>query len=96
MRDIGGKENVSMKKVIYTDDQEDFGPEGRRLTMQEIVELGIPSPEELASRLEQTVKITVELERHSLDFLKAQAKRRQIPYQRMLRELVKSYAEASA
>jgi predicted DNA binding CopG/RHH family protein len=52
--------------------------------------------EKLAARLEQTVKITVELEARSLQFLKAKAKEHRVPYQRMLRELVKSYAEACA
>jgi predicted DNA binding CopG/RHH family protein len=85
-----------MRKIKYTDDKGDFGPQGQRLTPAEIAALGIPSPEQLADRLEQTVKITVELERNSLEFLKAKAKERRVPYQRMLRELVKSYAEASS
>jgi predicted DNA binding CopG/RHH family protein len=82
-----------MKKIKYTDDRGDFGPPGRRLTPQEISVMRIPSPEALAKGLEQRVKITIELERNSLDFLKVQAKKQKIPYQRMLRELVKSYAE---
>ncbi|MDX2081955.1 MAG: hypothetical protein SFU53_14315 [Terrimicrobiaceae bacterium] len=86
---------MNRKKISYSDDKGEYGGRGRRLTAQEITELGIPSPDELADRLEQTVKITVELERHSLEFLKAKAKERRVPYQRMLRELVKSYAEAA-
>ncbi len=96
MQAIGEKENENMKKISYTDDKGDYGSKGRRLTKEEVAALGIPSPDELAARLEQTVKITVELERHSLDFLKARAKERRVPYQRMLRELVKSYAEAAS
>lgn len=85
-----------MKKINYTDDKGEYGAKGRRLTVREISDLGIPGPDELAARLEQTVKITVELERDSLNFLKAKAKERHVPYQRMLRELVKSYAEAAS
>jgi predicted DNA binding CopG/RHH family protein len=92
----GEKENENMKKINYTDDKGEYGEKGRRLTAREISELGIPSPDELAARLEQTVKITVELERESLNFLKTKAKERRVPYQRMLRELVKSYAEAAS
>jgi predicted DNA binding CopG/RHH family protein len=92
----GGKENENMKKINYTDDKGDYGPQGRSLTVKEITALGIPAPEQLAAQLEQTVKITVELESKSLAFLKAKAKECRVPYQRMLRELVKSYAEAAS
>ena len=85
-----------MKKNRYTNDRGDYGPAGRQLDAAEIAALGIPSAEELAARLERTVKITVELESRSLEFLKTKAKESRVPYQRLLRELVKSYAEAAS
>jgi predicted DNA binding CopG/RHH family protein len=90
------KENRPMRKPTYSDDKGDYGSRGRRLSAAEITALGIPRPEELAARLERTVKVTVELEARSLEFLKTKAKEARVPYQRMLRELVKSYAEAAS
>ena len=96
MRATGEKGNKPKKKNRYTNDRGDYGPTGRQLDAADIVALGIPSAEELAARLEQTVKITVELESRSLEFLKTKAKESRVPYQRLLRELVKSYAEAAS
>ena len=39
------------------------------------------------------VKITLSLSRRSIDFLKREAKKQCVPYQKMIRALVDSYAE---
>ncbi len=71
------------KKIIYTDELLEMG--------ERVVDF-LPPPSELAKR-EETVKITLEVTRESLDFFKKQARRKQIPYQRMLRTLLDAYAK---
>ena len=57
-----------------------------------VVEDFLPSPEALVPR-EENVKVTLSLSRRSVDFFKRAAKRRRVPYQRMIRALVDAYAE---
>ena len=45
---------------------------------------------------EENVKVTLSLSRRSLDFFKREAKKRRVPYQRMIRALVDTYAERQA
>ena len=52
----------------------------------------LPSPADLVTR-EDNVKVTLSLSRRSLDFFKREAKKRRVPYQRMIRALVDTYAE---
>jgi predicted DNA binding CopG/RHH family protein len=40
------------------------------------------------------VKVTLSLSRRSLDFFKREARKRRVPYQRMIRALVWEYATA--
>jgi hypothetical protein len=42
------------------------------------------------------VKVTLSLSRRSLDFFKREAKKRHVPYQRIIRALVDTYAERQA
>jgi hypothetical protein len=60
-----------------------------------VVEDFLPSPADLAPR-EDNVKVTLSLSRRSLDFFKREAKKRHVPYQRMIRALVDIYAERRA
>jgi predicted DNA binding CopG/RHH family protein len=55
----------------------------------------LPTPSDLVPR-EDNVKVTLSLSRRSLDFFKREAKRRRVPYQRMIRALVDTYAERQA
>jgi predicted DNA binding CopG/RHH family protein len=55
----------------------------------------LPAPDDLVSR-EDNVKVTLSLSRRSLDFFKREAKKRRVPYQRMIRALVDTYAERQA
>ena len=52
----------------------------------------LPAPADLVPR-DDNVKVTLSLSRRSLDFFKREAKKRHVPYQRMIRALVDSYAE---
>ena len=55
----------------------------------------LPAPADLVPR-DDNVKVTLSLSRRSLDFFKREAKKRHVPYQRMIRALVDSYAERQA
>jgi predicted DNA binding CopG/RHH family protein len=57
-----------------------------------MVEDFLPPPADLVPR-EDNVKVTLSLSRRSLDFFKREAKKRHVPYQRMIRALVDAYAE---
>jgi len=85
---IGGKANASMssRTVKYT-----AGEIGRL----RVVEDFLPPPADLVPR-EDNVKVTLSLSRRSLDFFKREARKRRVPYQRMIRALVNTYAERQA
>jgi predicted DNA binding CopG/RHH family protein len=57
-----------------------------------VIEDFLPPPDDLVPR-EENVKVTLSLSRRSLDFFKREAKKRRVPYQRMIRSLVDLYAE---
>ena len=52
----------------------------------------LPRPAELAFR-EDGVKVTISLSRKSVDFFKAEARKHNTQYQRMIRRLLDTYAE---
>jgi predicted DNA binding CopG/RHH family protein len=60
-----------------------------------VVEDFLPPPADLVPR-EDNVKVTLSLSRRSLDFFKREARKRRVPYQRMIRALVNKYAERQA
>jgi predicted DNA binding CopG/RHH family protein len=60
-----------------------------------VVEDFLPVPADLVPR-EDNVKVTLSLSRRSLDFFKREARKRRVPYQRMIRALVDTYAERQA
>lgn len=74
---------MSSKTVRYT-----TGEIGRVRVIDDF----LPSPDRLVPQ-EQNVKVTLSLSRRSLDFFKREAKKRRVPYQRMIRSLVDMYAE---
>lgn len=55
----------------------------------------LPPPEELAFR-EDAVKVTIALSRRSVEFFKAEARRHDTQYQKMIRRLLDRYAERYA
>jgi predicted DNA binding CopG/RHH family protein len=77
---------MSNRTVKYT-----TGEIGRIRVIQDF----LPAPADLVPR-EDNVKITLSLSRRSLDFFKREAKKRHVPYQRMIRALVDTYAARQA
>ena len=55
----------------------------------------LPSPAELAFR-EEGVKVTLALNRKSIEFFKAGAEKHHTQYQRMIRRLLDAYVDAQA
>jgi len=52
----------------------------------------LPSPDELASK-EATIRVTINLNRDSVEFFKEEARKSGIPYQKLIRKVVDLYAE---
>lgn len=69
-------------------DRIDAAPKGRLTIIKDF----LPPPEQLVRR-EDTVRVTSEFTRSSIDFLKEEARKNKVPYQRMLRSLVDLYVE---
>jgi predicted DNA binding CopG/RHH family protein len=57
-----------------------------------VIEDFLPPPSQLVRKAD-TVKITSEYTRSSIDFLKKEARKANVPYQRMLRALIDRYVE---
>jgi len=72
------------KKIVYTNEP---------LGDVHVVSDFLPTPSELAYR-EDGVKVTLALSKRSVDFFKAEASKHQTQYQRMIRRLLDSYAQA--
>jgi len=56
----------------------------------------LPSLDELVGKLRRQTKVTLALDDDALAFFKREARRRNTSYQRMIRNLVRSYARAHA
>lgn len=69
-------------KIKYTDEP---------LGEIKIVRDFLPSPAELAFS-EESVKVTISLSKKSVDFFKSEASKYHTQYQRMIRQLLDSYA----
>lgn len=92
VRDIGGKAKNFMKRrtIKYSEDKGEIAGELRRIADQ------LPSLEELAGKTGKQTKVTLALDDDALAFFKREASRRRTSYQRMIRNLVRSYARAQA
>jgi hypothetical protein len=81
--DIGEKEGGYMKtKIKYTDE-----PMGELRIVKDF----LPKPEQLALK-EDNVKITISLNKSSIEFFKKKAKEQHTSYQKMIRRLIDWYA----
>jgi predicted DNA binding CopG/RHH family protein len=69
-------------KITYTDE-----PMGKVRMVKDF----LPSPEQLAFK-EEKVKVTISLSKASLDFFKDQAELHKTAYQKMIRNLLDTYA----
>ena len=72
------------KRIKYTNE-----PLGRLKVISDF----LPPPEALVFR-EEGVKITIALSKYSVDFFKREAHKHGTQYQRMIRRLLDSYAQA--
>lgn len=82
MQVIGEREKGFMKKKIKYSNE--------KLGKVEIINDFLPSPEELVFK-EDTVKITLNLNRTSIEFFKKIAKEHGSQYQKVIRNLLDSY-----
>ena len=80
----GSEERRSMKRSRKYRDE----PLGRL----EVVEDFLPPPDQLVLR-DDGVKITISLSKRSVDFFKRHAARSKVPYQKMIRSLLDTYAK---
>jgi predicted DNA binding CopG/RHH family protein len=71
------------KKIKYTDEPMEVG--------EQVADF-LPPPDKLVLR-ETTAKVTLELTKSSVEFFKRQAKKEHVPYQRMIRGLIDTYAK---
>ena len=73
-------------KIKYTDEP---------LGEIKIVPDFLPSPAELAFR-EESVKVTISLSKKSVEFFKVEASKHHTQYQRMIRQLLDTYADVQS
>jgi predicted DNA binding CopG/RHH family protein len=78
---------------IYEEDPFGLGPNytfGKVLTRKEQRALGMPTPAEFAAMLKPQ-KVTLALDSDAIAFFKAQGKKHGVPYQAMIRSVVRDY-----
>ena len=83
MLDIGGKENRHMKKKIKYSNE--------KIGNVEIVKDFLPKPEDLVFK-EDTVKVTLNLSKSSIEFFKEIAQKHGSQYQKVIRNLLDRYS----
>lgn len=69
------------RKTRYTDEPMEL----------EVIPDFLPPPEKLIRR-EETVKVTLILDKSSVEFFKRHARKNRVPYQRMIRRVLQVYA----
>ncbi len=65
---------------------------GEAIMQSERIEDFLPPPEELILK-EETIKVTLNLNKDSVAFLKEAAKTQGVPYQQMIRRIVELYTQ---
>ena len=73
------------KRIRYTDEPMEM----------EVVSDFLPPPEELVPR-QETVKVTISLNKPTVDFFKRRARKTRTPYQRMIRRVLDLYVSRYA
>jgi predicted DNA binding CopG/RHH family protein len=81
---------MKKKTVKYTDDKGELSGDWHRIKDD------LPSPDQLAGEIPKRTKVTLELDDDALNFFKCEARRRRTSYQRMIRNLVRSYARVAS
>jgi predicted DNA binding CopG/RHH family protein len=77
------------KEIIYTDAPEQISD---AIIKGEVIRDFLPAPDQLV-RKEPKVKITITLNRRSVDFYKQSAKKNNVKYQTMINEILDLYAQ---
>ena len=70
------------RKIRYTEE-----PMGQLRVVKDF----LPPPDQLVLK-EENVKVTIALKKSSIEFFKEEAKKHQISYQKMIREIIDWYA----
>ena len=83
-----GKSMVREARSAYVAAPRDVGA---AIDASEVIDDFLPPPEDLVLR-EETVKVTLNLSRRSVDFLKQAAQAQGVPYQQMVRRILDLYA----
>lgn len=65
---------------------------GDAIAQAEVIDDFLPPPDQLVLK-EDTVKVTLNLSRDSVAFLKDKAKTQGVPYQNMIRKIIDLYAQ---
>ena len=89
VRDVGGKERRNMSNVRYTDAPDDIN---EALDRAVIIEDFLPSPDEFIRRSEKE-KITIAIDKRSLNLYRQYAKKHNAKYQTMMNDILGSYAD---
>ena len=76
-------------KIKYTDDKGEMDGKWRIVRRGEL-----PDLDALLDKLPEKTKVTLELDNSALEFFKREARKRNTSYQRMIRNLVRSYAQS--
>ena len=78
-----------MNKAKYEDAPAELA---EAIEQAEMIPDFLPSPDRLVVR-EETVRITLNLNKRSVDFFKSSARQNGVPYQSMIRKVLDIYAE---
>ena len=76
-------------KIRYTDDKGEMDGKWRIVRRGEL-----PDLDALLDKLPEKTKVTLEPDNSALEFFKREARKRNTSYQRMIRNLVRSYAQS--
>lgn len=87
MPDFGGRDGGFMKKKTNYKDHS--------LGRTKVVRDFLPSPEELVMK-DESVKVTLNLTKGSLDYFKKLGKKSKTPYQKVIRKLLDYYVSKAA
>ena len=82
MPDFGGKERIYMKKKIKYSDE--------KIGKVEVIKDFLPKPDDLVFK-ENTVKVTLNLSKSSIEFFKGIARKHGSQYQKVIRNLLDNY-----
>ncbi|MDP6038149.1 MAG: CopG family transcriptional regulator [Candidatus Latescibacteria bacterium] len=80
---------MKQRKKTYEDAPDDIA---EAIEEAEIITDFLPAPDQLILK-EETVKVTLNLNRRSVEFFKKQAQKNGVPYQSMIRKVIDFYTE---